>query len=66
MRDYRKGSPISGDSVSSGEGCPVVQKVHLHPTMENIVKDIASMAEESWEYSDLMVSVDTLLVLGLN
>ena len=54
VRDYRKGSPISGDSVSSGESFPVVQKVLLRPTMENIVKDISSMAEDSWTYSDLM------------
>jgi len=54
VRDYRKGSPISGDSVSSGESFPVVQKVLMRPTMENIVKDIASMAEDSWTYSDLI------------
>lgn len=54
VRDYRKGSPISGDSVSSGESFPVVQKVLLRPTMENIVKDISSIAEDSWTYSDLM------------
>ncbi|GLJ10463.1 hypothetical protein SUGI_0128700 [Cryptomeria japonica] len=53
VRDYRKGSPTSGDLVSSGEGFPVVHKVLLRPTMENIVKDISSMAE-SWAYSDLM------------
>lgn len=54
VRDYRKGSPISGDSVSSGESFPMVQKVLLRPTMENIVKDIVSMAEDSWTYSDLI------------
>lgn len=54
VRDYRKGSPISGDSVSSGESFPMVQKVLLRPTMENIIKDIVSMAEDSWTYSDLI------------
>ncbi|KAH9305844.1 hypothetical protein KI387_010248, partial [Taxus chinensis] len=53
VRDYRKRSPTSGDSVSSEEGFPEVHKVPLRPTMENIVKDISSMSE-SWAYSDLM------------
>jgi hypothetical protein len=64
VRDYRKGSPISGDSVSSGESFPVVQKVLMRPTMENIVKDIASMAEDSWTYSDLIVSHGSWLMHG--
>lgn len=47
MLDYRKHTP---DQVS-----PVINKLRLKMSLENVVKDIPSMSDNSWTYGDLMV-----------
>ncbi|XP_068663616.1 protein PHYTOCHROME-DEPENDENT LATE-FLOWERING-like [Aristolochia californica] len=54
VRDYRKCMLEPGNNGSIVDGCPVVNKVHLRMSLENIVKDIASITDESWSYGDLM------------
>ncbi|KAG0480210.1 hypothetical protein HPP92_011068 [Vanilla planifolia] len=49
VRDYRKCIPEHGTVAS-----PVVNRIRLRMSLENIVKDIPLMADDSWTYSDLM------------
>ena len=58
VRDYRKCRPDQGTS-SSADG-PVVNKVWLRMSLENVVKDIPLLSDDSWTYSDLMVSISDL------
>lgn len=37
------------------EWIPTVRKVLLQPSTETIVRDVASMAGETWTYKDLLV-----------
>ncbi|XP_014516407.1 uncharacterized protein LOC106774088 isoform X1 [Vigna radiata var. radiata] len=53
VHDYRRCSFEKGSSVS-GEGSPIVSKVCLKMSLENIVKDIPSITDKSWTYGDLM------------
>ncbi|KAJ0232035.1 Protein PHYTOCHROME-DEPENDENT LATE-FLOWERING [Hirschfeldia incana] len=46
VHDYRKRTP---DQAS-----PVINKVRLKMSLENVVKDIPSMSNSSWTYGDLM------------
>ncbi|CAN7087750.1 unnamed protein product [Brassica oleracea var. botrytis] len=46
VHDYRKHTP---EQVS-----PVINKVRLKMSLENVVKDIPSMSDNSWTYGDLM------------
>ena len=52
MHDYRKRTPE--------EASPVINKVRLKMSLENVVKDIPSMSDSSWTYGDLMVTTVTL------
>lgn len=54
MRDYRK-CDGSGDPTSNGS--PIVSKVCLKMSLENVVKDIPLISDNSWTYGDLMVSM---------
>ncbi|KAF8390075.1 hypothetical protein HHK36_024596 [Tetracentron sinense] len=54
IRDYRNCMPQQGDTVSSGKNSPVVHKVCLKMCMENVVKDISSISDDSWTYKDLL------------
>ncbi|XP_011623128.1 mediator of RNA polymerase II transcription subunit 15a isoform X2 [Amborella trichopoda] len=53
VRDYRKCVPGPANAVTSGEGV-AVHNVHLKMSTENVVKDIPSITDHSWTYSDLM------------
>ena len=55
VRDYRKCFSESG-SGSLLTGCPIVSKVCLKMSLENVVKDIPMLSDNSWTYGDLMVS----------
>lgn len=55
MHDYRKHTP---EKVS-----PVINKVRLKMSLENVVKDIPSMSDSSWTYGDHMVITVTLGLL---
>ncbi|KAG7997357.1 hypothetical protein I3843_01G207700 [Carya illinoinensis] len=51
VRDYRK-CECSGDPTSNGS--PIVSKVCLKMSLENVVKDIPLISDNSWTYGDLM------------
>ncbi|KAG2313193.1 hypothetical protein Bca52824_024750 [Brassica carinata] len=46
VHDYRKRTPE--------QASPVINKVRLKMSLENVVKDIPSMSDSSWTYGDLM------------
>ncbi|XP_058087049.1 protein PHYTOCHROME-DEPENDENT LATE-FLOWERING-like isoform X2 [Magnolia sinica] len=52
--DYRNCMPKSGSDISSGNKFPIVQKVRLRMCTENVVKDMSSISDDSWTYSDLL------------
>ncbi|KAL3632864.1 hypothetical protein CASFOL_025848 [Castilleja foliolosa] len=53
VRDYRKFS-FQGPSVSSVNSSPVIKKVCLRMSLENIVKDVPAISDNDWSYGDLM------------
>lgn len=53
VRDYRKCQSEQG-TISSIDAVPVVNKIRLRMSLENVVRDIPLIADESWTYSDLM------------
>lgn len=55
MRDYRKCASEPGFSVPCADGLPIVNKVCLRMSLENVVKDIPLISDNSWTYGDLMV-----------
>lgn len=59
VRDYRKCASERGP----GDGFPVVNRVHLRMSLENVVKDIPLISDNSWTYGDLMVSTFNSLIL---
>lgn len=64
VRDYRKGSSEPGSGSSLTDRCPLVSKVCLRMSLENVVKDIPMLSDNSWTYGDLMVSIFTHLILS--
>lgn len=54
VRDYRKCMSASGSNTPSINGSATVTKVLLKMSLENVVKDIPLMADDSWTYGDLM------------
>ncbi|XP_043720527.1 protein PHYTOCHROME-DEPENDENT LATE-FLOWERING-like isoform X2 [Telopea speciosissima] len=54
VRDYRKCASEPGSIVSSVDRSPIVNKVRLRMSLENVVKDIPLISDDSWTYSDLM------------
>ena len=60
VRDYRKCISEPGSAVSAVDGFPIVHKVQLRMSLENVVKDISLISDDSWTYSDLMVSIPIL------
>ena len=59
VRDYRKCLPDKGTSSSTADGL-VVNKVRLRMSLENVVKDIPLLSDDSWTYSDLMVRISDI------
>ncbi|KAL8458740.1 hypothetical protein ACS0TY_036303 [Phlomoides rotata] len=53
VRDYRKCFP-EGRNVASGDNSPIINRVSLKMSLENIVKDIPSISNNGWTYGDLM------------
>ncbi|XP_062201424.1 protein PHYTOCHROME-DEPENDENT LATE-FLOWERING-like isoform X2 [Phragmites australis] len=54
IRDYRK----HASNLSSAElGLPIVNKVHLRMTFENVVKDITLLSDDSWSYRDFVLNL---------
>lgn len=56
MRDYRKCAFYQGSGDPKNNGYPVVSKVCLKMSLENVVKDIPLISNNSWTYGDLMVT----------
>lgn len=59
MRDYRKHEYEQGFNSTSSPmaGFPIFKKVRLRVTLENVVKDVSLVSNDSWSYADLMVSI---------
>ncbi|KAK9101594.1 hypothetical protein Scep_025024 [Stephania cephalantha] len=54
VRDFRKCGTEAGSGISMLERSPIITKVHLRMSLENVVKDIPLISDDSWTYSDLM------------
>ncbi|XP_042432314.1 protein PHYTOCHROME-DEPENDENT LATE-FLOWERING-like [Zingiber officinale] len=65
VRDYRKCFSEQGSTASAANATPIVQKVQLRMSLENVIKDISLIADDSWTYSDLM-EVEARVVKALN
>lgn len=59
VQDYRKTLLDQGSTVSSVDAPPIINRVCLRMSLENVVKDIPSISDNSWTYGDLMVSGET-------
>lgn len=55
MQDYRKCASQPGGNGPCVANTPVVNKVCLRMSLENVVKDIPLISDNSWTYGDLMV-----------
>ncbi|XP_072977572.1 protein PHYTOCHROME-DEPENDENT LATE-FLOWERING [Typha angustifolia] len=64
VRDYRNCASEQGSAVSATNDVPVVHKVQLRMSLENVVKDIPLISDDSWTYSDLM-EVESRIVKAL-
>lgn len=64
VRDYRNSGAEQGCTHTS-DGSPIINKVRLKMSLENVVKDIPLLSDNSWTYGDLMASV-TYTFLGYN
>ncbi|XP_031275450.1 protein PHYTOCHROME-DEPENDENT LATE-FLOWERING-like [Pistacia vera] len=66
VRDYRKSeSEQRSTSSSPMPGFPIVKKVRLRVTLENVVKDVSLVLDDSWSYADLM-DVESEIVNAMN
>lgn len=54
IQDYRKCISDTGFNTPSVNGSPTITKVRLKMSLENVVKDIPLMADDSWTYGDRM------------
>ncbi|KAK4754054.1 hypothetical protein SAY87_002158 [Trapa incisa] len=54
VRDYRKAAPQQGPNTPTIVSSPVVTKVKLKISLENVVRDIPLISDSSWTYGDLM------------
>ncbi|XP_068643870.1 protein PHYTOCHROME-DEPENDENT LATE-FLOWERING-like [Aristolochia californica] len=64
VQDYRNFAPEPGNPVPMGNGHPIIQKVHLQMCTENVVKDMASISDDSWTYGDLL-EVESRIIKAL-
>ncbi|KAI3879410.1 hypothetical protein MKW92_012625 [Papaver armeniacum] len=64
VRDYRKGALVPGNVISSMSGLPVITKVSLRMSLENVVKDIPLISDDSWTYGDL-IEVESRILKAL-
>ncbi|XP_051135619.1 protein PHYTOCHROME-DEPENDENT LATE-FLOWERING [Andrographis paniculata] len=60
VRDYRK-CFSEGPNAVSGDTSPIINKVTLRMSLENIVKDIPAISESGWTYGDLMEVESSIL-----
>lgn len=57
IRDYRDCFAYMVNAASSANGFPTIHRVVLQMGIENVVKDISSISNNSWTYEDLLVSI---------
>ncbi|XVF27107.1 hypothetical protein REPUB_Repub14bG0078100 [Reevesia pubescens] len=61
VRDYRNIAPQQGSTNPSMDGSPIINKVRLRMSLENVVKDIPLSSDNSWTYGDLMEAESRIL-----
>ncbi|KAG8494651.1 hypothetical protein CXB51_012264 [Gossypium anomalum] len=61
VRDYRKVAPQQGPNTPPIDGSPIINKVRLKMSLENVVKDIPLSSDNSWTYGDLMEAESRIL-----
>ncbi|KZV27543.1 hypothetical protein F511_04594 [Dorcoceras hygrometricum] len=55
VRDYRNSySDSEHGKMASGDGIPIINRVFLRMSLENVVKDIPAISKSGWTYGDLM------------
>lgn len=54
VRDYRNIASQQGPNAPAINSSPVVTKVKLKISLENIVRDIPLISDSPWTYGDLM------------
>ncbi|KAL5755502.1 hypothetical protein ACOSQ2_020248 [Xanthoceras sorbifolium] len=54
VRDYRNCGSEQGSTARTVDGSPTINKVRLKMSLENVVKDIPLISDNSWTYGDLM------------
>ncbi|CAN1169101.1 Protein PHYTOCHROME-DEPENDENT LATE-FLOWERING [Linum perenne] len=64
VRDYRKCASEQGSGIISTDATPTINKVRLKMSLENVVKDIPLISDNSWTYGDLM-EVESRIVKAL-
>ncbi|RWW00228.1 hypothetical protein BHE74_00042503 [Ensete ventricosum] len=57
VRDYRNCISEQGTVISASNVVPILHKVRLRMSLENVVKDMPLIADDSWTYSDLMLNL---------
>ncbi|KAK6268285.1 hypothetical protein QUC31_012445 [Theobroma cacao] len=61
VRDYRKSAPQQVSTIPSMDGSPIINKVRLRMSLENVVKDIPLSSDNSWTYGELMEAESRIL-----
>lgn len=61
VQDYRNVASQQGSITPCLDGSPIINKVRLKMSLENVVKDIPMSSDISWTYGDLMVHTDNCL-----
>ncbi|CAI0418968.1 unnamed protein product [Linum tenue] len=64
VRDYRNCATEQGSGMPSLGGAPTMNRVRLKMSLENVVKDIPLISDNSWTYGDLM-EVEARIVKAL-
>ncbi|KAJ9179433.1 hypothetical protein P3X46_011221 [Hevea brasiliensis] len=54
VRDYRKCVSEQRSSILSIDGLPIINRLRLRMSLENVVKDIPLISDNSWTYGDFM------------
>ncbi|KAK6931566.1 Spt20-like, SEP domain [Dillenia turbinata] len=54
IRDFRSVLQQKGSMPSVANLSPIVHRVQLRMSMENVIKDISSVADDSWTYRDIL------------
>ncbi|PPE02810.1 hypothetical protein GOBAR_DD00179 [Gossypium barbadense] len=61
VQDYRNVASQQGSITPSLDGSPIINKVRLKMSLENVVKDIPMSSDNSWTYGDLMEAESRIL-----